>query len=247
MEKGLSFVVAALGIAAAVIACSGSDSSSTFGSGQDAGGNDTPISPIVPDQPATDASAPSPTAKCDPAIPASFQPTWVAPHVPKACSAAEIKDYYDACLADPSKRDQCATWTTAHPGCTACLEPSDKSGPVQWYDTSTQPRLFFTLNVAGCIALKQDKLAATDCGGAYNAAVQCTRSSCTTCLETGGSFAQFKTCQQAVKQQGICKSYETQMSQTCQGAASATVDCFQGSTEAQDVFFQRVQTIFCGQ
>jgi hypothetical protein len=253
MEKALSFIFIACSVAAGLFACSSSDSPSTFGNGgQDPSADSGTISPIVPDQSAGDASA-NAAAKCDPAIPPSYSPTWTAPTKAVACQPEDITGYYDNCIkniADPSSKTTCATWTAAHTACTSCLEPTDKSGPYQWYDSSTQTRIAFTINVAGCIAIEQNKMAATDCGGVYAASVDCQRASCATCLDTGGSWAQFRTCEQAVKQQGICKSYETQASATCTDltkAGAPTLNCFQGSTEAQDVFFQRMETIFCGQ
>lgn len=248
MERAFH-LVAVLGACAAIVACSG-ESGSEFEQNKqpDDPAAQAPTSPIVPPESTTPATPAA--AQCSAVIPDGFKPSWLAPARQKVCSPDDLKGYYNACLADPSKKDQCAAWTKDHGTCTACIEPTSKSGPVQWHDSSTTQRLFFTLNVAGCIALQQDKLADTDCGAAYNAAVQCGRQSCTKCLETGGSYPEFRSCQSSVQQDGICKSYEAVMQQTCQGiknAGQATLECFQTSTETQLDHFVRVEGFFCGQ
>ena len=147
-----------------------------------------------------------------------------------------------------------ASWKTVRyspeSDCAACIEATDQSGPIQWHDVGADARLYFTVNVAGCLAIEQGTTGASDCGGSYNAAVQCSRSSCEKCLATGGTFTQFSNCQKDVQSQGVCKSYENAQSEACQGykdAGSAALDCFPGQNEQQDAFFERVEGIFCGQ
>jgi hypothetical protein len=251
MEKGRFLVILTTAACSVlVVACGGSDDSTFTDPAQPPPGEAAPISPIVPAETAPPSPTPVGAPKCEAAIPATFKATWLAPARQKVCSPADLKGYYDACLADPSKKEQCSAWTKDHGTCTSCIEPADKSGPVQWHDSSTTKRLFYTLNVAGCIAVQQDKVAESDCGATYNAAVQCGRSSCSECLETGGSFPQFRTCQQAVQQEGLCKSYEAAMQAACQGITTAgqpSAQCFPGSAEAQVDHFVRVEGVFCGQ
>jgi hypothetical protein len=130
----------------------------------------------------------------------------------------------------------------------ACAEPDDGSGPIQWQLS----RKFYTLNIAGCIAVTQ--AAGPDpekCGEAYNAAVQCGRESCTYCFGLpNATFNTFTECQKQVGKQGICKSYETTHAAACPGykdAGSPTLGCFNnGGTETQEVHFTRVVSLTCG-
>jgi hypothetical protein len=248
-EMGLTrlFLVASVSVALASAAACSSSSDSTFGDKADGGdgGEPPPISPLVPDSSAEGGGDAGPK-QCNPVIPADFKPKWVAPTKMAACSPEELQGYWDACLKDASKKEPCAAYTTAHAACVACIEPPDKSGPVQWH----QNRMYYTLNVAGCIAIEQNKMGETDCGGAYNAAVQCTRESCQQCFDTGGTFNDFRECQNKVSMQGICKSYQTVQSNTCQGikdADAGTLQCFQNNNESLETLFVRVEGIFCGQ
>jgi hypothetical protein len=232
-----------------LVACS-DDEGSTFedkpllpeasapGPGFDAGGDG-----------AGDAGPP----RCDPAIPADFKPSWAPPATrptPAACSAQELTEYYAACLEDTTKPADCAAFAAAHAACTRCIEqPSTLGGPVQWHTVGSQERLYFTINVAGCLALEQGKVGEDDCGGAYNAAVQCSRQSCEQCLATGGQFTQFSACQKNVQTGGLCKSYEDVQSVACSGIKdpdAGTLACFQAPGEGLDVFFPRLMNVFCG-
>lgn len=257
MEKG-SFWFASLGSLAvlagvvvagssSLVACSSSNDS-TFGDGVDSGPPDPgPISPLVPEAGA-DGGGEGGAKQCTPSIPAEFKPSWTPPTkaTPAKCTADELQGYWDACLKDASKKEPCVAFANAHKDCTACIEPADKSGPVQWH----QERLYYTLNVAGCIALQQPgKTGPDDCGGAYNAAVQCTRESCQGCFATGGTFTEFSECQKKVSSQGVCASYQTVQSDACQGikeAGKPTLQCFLGNGEALETLFVRVEGFFCG-
>ena len=91
---------------------------------------------------------------------------------------------------------------------------------------------------------------ASGCGEAYNAAVQCSRESCISCITEANSFPLFSECQKKVGMQGICKSYETAQSAACQGyknAGSPALECFpKTSTEAQEEsFYTRVVGVTC--
>jgi len=209
-----------------------------------------PISALVP----PDAGAleggggeAGPTS-CPPAIPASYAPKWNAPAKKAACTAAELKGYYDACLANAATTESdgtCVRYKADHTDCGSCAEPDDGSGPIQWHVS----RKFYTLNVAGCIAVAQNATEDGKCGDAYNAAVECSRVSCESCFAIGGSFTQFRECQKSVQNTGICKSYETVQGRTCMGykdAGSPALACFNSGTEAQEVHFSRVIALICG-
>lgn len=242
------FIFALVGGAiAAAVACSSSDDS-TFSDNGDGGqsADSAPISPLVPDSSASEGGDGSGPAQCTPKIPDNFKATWTPPTKnATACTADELKGYWDACLKDAAKKDLCTAYTDAHKTCAACIEPTNMAGPVQWH----LDRLYYTLNIAGCIGLETGNTGATDCAGAYNAAVQCTRDSCEACLQAGASFDAFTNCQNEVKGEGICKSLQTQEQSSCQGikdAGADTLKCFLGAGDTLETLFIRVEGIFCG-
>jgi hypothetical protein len=232
-----------------VVACSSSAESQFPGEPPKPDAEPDAVGTLVPEGGNPDAAEAGP-ASCPPVIPPAFAPVWKAPTKSAACTTEELKGYWDACLADPGKTEgdgTCAKFKADHATCGTCAEPDDKSGPIQWQLN----RKFYTLNVAGCIAVAQAALPEPEkCGEAYNAAVQCGRESCSYCFEAGGTFNQFTECQKAVGAQGICKSYETTQSAACQGyknAGSPALDCFNnGSGEATEAHFTRVVGLICG-
>jgi hypothetical protein len=250
MEKALAVVFASAVAAGLVLACSSSDDSTFENKNPENDADTTETGTFKP----TDGGDGSAAKDCNPAIPAGFTATWTPPVNPNphACAAADIDgagSYYEACLADPSKTTQCDAWVTAHKTCADCLEPANGSGPIQWHDTGGIKRRYVTFNVAGCLALKENAFGPTDCGAAYNAAVQCQRESCDKCFATGGTQDEFIACEKSVASQGVCKSLGTQQSQTCAGikdAGASTLDCFQAGGESAEVFFTRLMTTFCG-
>ncbi|HSO39759.1 MAG TPA: hypothetical protein VLT33_44840 [Labilithrix sp.] len=210
-----------------------------------------PISNLVPDDAGgggDGGGGEAGPASCPPAIPAAFAPTWTAPTKKSACTTEELKGYYDACLANAGQTEgdgTCKKFKAAHADCGTCAEPDDGSGPIQWHVS----RKFYTINVAGCIAVTQDAPEAGKCGDAYNAAVQCSRESCESCFAIGGTFTQFRDCQKSVQGTGICKSYETTQAAACTGyknAGSPALACFNSGTEAQEIHFTRVISLLCG-
>jgi hypothetical protein len=209
---------------------------------------DGPISPLLPDGGGVGDGGEAGPSSCPPAIPSTFTPTWTAPTKKTACTDVELKGYYDACLGDPGKTEgdgTCTKFKTDHAACGACAEPADKTGPVQWQ----LGRKFYTLNVAGCISITQNAPEAGKCGDTYNAAVQCTRQSCESCFAIGGTFDQFRDCQKAVQQTGICKSYENAQSAACTGykdQGSPALACFNSGSETQEVHFTRLVGLLCG-
>ncbi len=205
-----------------------------------------PVGSLVPDA-GLDAQKEAGPTSCTAAIPETFSPTWKPPTKTAACSKEDITAYFDACLADAGKTEPegtCTKWKADHADCGACAEPDDGSGPIQWHVN----RKFYTLNVAGCIAVQQEKPEADSCGDKYNAAVQCSRASCESCFAIGGTFDQFRECQKAVQTEGICKSYETAQSEACKGTkdtSEPTLSCF-NNAENQDTHFKRVIGLICG-
>lgn len=248
------FVVASLLLGTfgtfAVVACSSTDDSVFPG--------DPPKPDAEPDAPGMFVADSGPDGEagaksCTPKIPDGFAPTWKAPtKAAGACTAQELSDYFAACLKDPATTETdgtCAKFKTDHATCGACAEPDDKSGPVQWQLS----RKFFTLNLAGCIAVQQEgtDAGASGCGEAYNAAVQCSRESCLSCITEANSFPLFSECQKKVGMQGLCASYETAQGKACTGykdTGSPALECFPKSTaeSQQESFYTRLVGITCG-
>ncbi len=233
----------------ATVACSPGDESTFAGEPPKPLIEPGPISDLVPpDAGAGEGGGEAGPTSCPPAIPASYAPTWNAPIKKTACNAEELKGYYDACLANAAQTEgngTCKKFKTDHADCGACAEPEDGSGPIQWHVS----RKFYTLNVAGCIAVTQDAPETGKCGDAYNAAVECSRESCESCFVIGGTFNQFRDCQKSVQGTGICKSYEATQAATCTGyknPGSPALACFNSGTEAQEVHFSRVIGLLCG-
>jgi hypothetical protein len=161
-----------------------------------------------------------------------------------------IGTYYDECLATIGSADnqtRCNTWKAANGPCGDCIEPTTNAGPIQWH----QQRQYYTVNVAGCIAISQNKYTNADCGFAYGAAVNCERDACDGCFKTGTStFDDFRECQKKAQTIGLCKTLEAQQSSLCAGVttADATKGCFNDNgTEQPKVHFSRVMKTFCGQ
>jgi hypothetical protein len=243
-----AFTMVGLGGLAAV-ACSGSGDSTFAEEPPKTVVPPPPISDLVPvDAGAGEAAVEAGPTSCPPAIPTAFAPTWTAPTKKAACSAEDVKGYYAACLANAGKTEPdgtCKKFKADHPDCGGCAEPDDGTGPIQWH----AGRTFFTLNVAGCIAVAQDAPEPGKCGEAYNAAVECSRQSCESCFAIGGTFTQFRDCQKNVQGTGLCKSYENAQAAACTGyraAGSPALACFNSGSEAQEVHFSRVISLLCG-
>lgn len=245
MKKHHVFVAFALGVLGGVVACS-SSGESTFGNQKaEEDGGPPPISPIVPEEGGSDGGDSGP-AQCSPNIPNDYAATWAKPVVDhEACTTDELLDYYNACLADPNKKDPCTAFKAAHDKCVKCTEPTDNSGPIQWF----MDRLYYTLNVPSCIALVEGNTGDDSCGAAYNAVLQCTRVACEGCLATGGSFdTDFKSCRTNAQGTGLCKSYDAVRADACKGVTDAGSDailtCAQGSSTPAE-HFTRVMALFC--
>jgi hypothetical protein len=253
MGRGLSVVGAsllALGTVGVFVACKSEEEPSTFEptfGEKDAAAEPPGFKPDGGGTPGVDGGPPAPTS-CAPKVPDPFQPTaWKAPVKAEACDADELAGYYAACLVDPADTEKkCETWRAAHDACTKCIEPTDKSGPIQWH----LDRKLATLNSAGCISLTTADVADDGCAAAYDKAVQCTRQSCDWCIEAGGSYSAYTTCQQGARTTGVCQSLETARQSKCQGvttkADGGASACTLAQGETQEQLFVRVEGIFCG-
>ena len=244
-------LAAIFGAAAIVVACSSKTDDSEFQPPGDKDAQDGPISNLLIEG-GPDSGKDGPAGSCSPAVPMPFTPTWVAPAPgASACTTVEIKGYYDACLVNAGVTEQdgtCTAYKAAHKPCTDCAEPANKSGPVQWHVA----RNFYTINTAACIAVAQKGLdgGGNGCGEAYNAAAECTRESCVSCITVAKSFPKFIECQREVGNRDLCKEYEDGKSPKCDGyrdPGSPAIPCFPTSNaEDQLPYFTRVITLMCG-
>jgi len=259
MEKGFGFVLSSIFVGAGValvVACGDDGNQSTFGGeGVDASTESGPGFGVDSGGSSSGSSGDgSVKATCDPFIATGYTANWTAPTHPSdagtgPCTDPVIGTYFDECLAtvgDADSKTRCDAWKAANSACGQCVETTNNSGPIQWF----RDRLYYTLNVAGCIAIVQDKYGNTDCGFAYGAAVNCERDACAGCFQTGSStFDDFRECQKKAQKTGLCMSLETQQSTTCAGvsAADGTKNCFNiNNAETPKVHFSRVIKTFCG-
>lgn len=254
MEKGFLFALVTLAASSAVtvIACSSDSTPSTF-QGEDKPDTGTIDNTFTPDGSVPEGGIVGGGPQCEtPKIPDPFTPTWKAPTANNtACSTQQLKDYYTACLKNIDDVAGCLAWRNANATCTSCVEsPSDSTGPIQFHSTSTTDRLYYGVNFAGCIAVKQapDHQGDDGCGAKYNAALECKRQSCTQCLETGGSYGNFVACQGIVAQQGTCASLNADYSSSCAGTSTTapTKECFPNAGEQAEDFLPRFIAITCG-
>jgi hypothetical protein len=262
MEIGIRFlasVISVASVALVVVACSDDKEASTFGGGEnDASTGDGP--PVFGGSSSGGSSGGlssgeggTPGAKCEPTIANDYTANWTAPTEPTApgpCNATTVGSYYDECLATLGKADhqtRCDAWKTANAACGQCIEPTNNAGPIQWH----RNRFYYTLNVAGCIAVQQDKYANTDCGYAYGAAVNCVRDACGGCWETGTStFDDFRNCQNAAAGVGLCKTLQASQASACPNVSTTepTKGCFNANNQEETkVHYTRVMTYFCAQ
>lgn len=258
MEKGFAFLLSTIvlgGGALVVVACSEDESSTFPGESVDASTDGGPVfggSSGNGSSSGAIGEGGTPGAKCEPVIKDDYAANWTAPTPPAdggPCSDAIIGTYYDECLGTLGKADhktRCDAWTAANSACQACIEPTNNGGPIQWH----RNRFYYTINVAGCVAVSQNAYTDNDCGYAYGAAVNCARDACIGCFETGKStFADFTNCQNAAEGVGICASLQTQQKSKCTALSTTpeTQGCFKGSGEDNKTFYSRVIKTFCGQ
>jgi hypothetical protein len=243
--------VALLAAPFVAFACSTSSGPSTFSGDTDAGGpltdadNDTATFQF--DTGPGDAPRDA-VSTCSPQSVPGFNPTWQAPGVTKAaCTGTQLTGYSDACLAQPLDPNKCTAFKTANAACTACVETDDtaaKLGPIVWHRTRT----YFTVNIAGCIAIEQNDTTQFSCGAAYQAAVSCKEKACDSCFSIDvPSFDAFTACE---KNAGtVCQSFDNSEQTTCTGlhdAGAPTNTCFPGTGEGTVQLFARIAPLFCG-
>lgn len=182
----------------------------------------------------------------------SFTPTWKPPIASKsgACSTTQISSFFDACLGPSSNSAGCGAYIQANSSCAACLQSNDtdpKYGPVIWHSNG----LYYTTNIAGCIADEQADAGADGCGAAYQAVVQCKETACNACLSaTDPNFSVYSTCEDQAGSTE-CQSFIKTLSTTCGTAIQdptnpVAIRIPPLTDTAQDAYLQ-LAPIFCGQ
>jgi hypothetical protein len=247
MEKGSFAVllVASLVGSVVVVACGETEEPSTFGDPSGNTDSGPPPGNFAPDGGTPEAGDAAPF-ECEVNIPETFEHTWKPPTHQDACTTEQLGSYYDECLESSALNEpaKCEAWrkVAANAGCLACVETADNSGPVQWFDA---PQRHYFWNFAGCFALEDDP-GDDKCGALHDKVAQCTRASCSSCLEPGGSFFEFTECQKDARTQGICASIDTQRQSACQGVTGAdgTAKACRGGNDRDH--WVNIGTIFCG-
>lgn len=190
-------------------------------------------------------------AVCTPASVASFTPAWQAPEPWKqnVCSTTQITGFYDACLTPPISMTTCQAFVQANGNCAPCLQSQDtdaKAAAIVWHE---QDR-YWTVNVAGCIALATGDASAQGCGATYGAAIACRQSSCNACWAaqgTSATFEEFSDCE-SLAGSTTCQTYADAVPAKCgtldNGPAALCMPS--ESATAQEAYMQ-IAPLFCGQ
>ena len=105
--------------------------------------------------------------------------------------------------------------------------------------------LYYTINVAGCVAIITTKGGNDSCAFASDTAASCRRESCEQCFEAAGaSFSDFTKCQsEAAASQ--CKTYQKASEDKCLTAKTDAPTCFAAPAEAPRDFAIRIEETFC--
>jgi hypothetical protein len=255
MRSGKIFVV---GVGSVVVACSclvsiaaGCNSSSgeaTFGGDPDAQPESSVADTGFFQDDGGDGGRDAPTT-CAPALPPGFAPTWKPPIVsPTACKTADLTAYAAACLGQPYDPTKCDAFKAGSATCAACVESDSAAAqlaPVLWHDGRT----YFTLNIAGCIAIESGDTTGAGCAAAYQAIIACKELSCDSCFSIQSpTFQTFAACEQAAGS-GVCGTYGVTESQKCatvRDAGAPTSACFPGATDTTVDLFMKIAPHFCG-
>jgi hypothetical protein len=244
----------AVGYAALVLltGCGGSNGTGVFSAAPEDAGSPGPgfdASLYQPEAGSLLGDAPPPA--CPPASVASFKPAWKPPVASKsgACNSTQISGFFNACLAQTSSPAGCTAFAQANASCAACLQSDDTAseyGPVVWHSNN----LYYTTNIAGCIADEQGDAGTGGCGAAYQAVVQCKETACSACLSTTDpDFAVYSTCEE---QAGTgCQSFIQKLTTTCgtvlKDPNSPVAPCIPHSSDTAEQAYLQLAPIFCGQ
>jgi hypothetical protein len=180
----------------------------------------------------------------------SFMPTWSPPNVTAGACATDqdIADAYDKCFAPPVDANACNAYKMAKASCFTCISSNDsdaKHGPLVW----AAGMAYFTVNVAGCVAIEQKDASAGSCAAAFDAAIECKRSSCASCASGANiDFSQLSMCENAAGKTGVCMSLGSTEGMKCgdlQGPDASTSACFESSGETLRDLYLRVAPLFC--
>jgi hypothetical protein len=245
-----SVALAALPAVPALAGCSGSNGPGLFqNGGPDAGFEGSGDAANLSQDAAsllTDANLPP----CPPAPVTSFKPAWKPPSTAKsgACTTLQMSTFFDACLGPSSNAAGCTAYAQANTDCAACLQSDDTApqyGPVVWHSS----RLYYTTNIAGCIADVQTDGGSAGCGAAYQAVVQCKETACSACLSAQTpDFSRYSACENKAGTE--CASYIQTLTSTCgtslKDPANPIAVCIPPAGDTAQDAYLRLAPVFCG-
>jgi hypothetical protein len=197
-----------------------------------------------------ETGTPAPPADCNPAAVTAFQPVWQPPEAWKqnVCTAAQISDFYDACLTPPISESACNSFVQQNAKCAPCLQSqdTDPTGAVIVWHEKMQ---YWTVNVAGCIADATGDATAAGCGASYAAAIACRQSSCNACWVAQGesaTFQQFSDCE-SLAGATTCQSYASAVPTKCGNLDSTAAGvCMPSSSATAQQAYMQLAPLFCG-
>jgi hypothetical protein len=144
--------------------------------------------PVTLNDGANDGGAcPAPvTMSCGMGDVAGFSPTWIPPsgYHQGLCTATEIDDIYDDCLASGATTASCDAEASAAPNCYDCVFSFESSSPSSYGPIIDTSNGVLEINVAGCIALLEP--CNSTCAEEVQGALECENAACeTNCPVTG--------------------------------------------------------------
>ncbi len=184
------------------------------------------------------------SAVCSARAPANI-PGLATPSKVNVCSDAEVEGYWDACFNANYDDAKCKAYTAAHASCTSCLATPDTAataGPIVLHKNSS----YYTLNVAGCIALAQKKSGTDSCAAAYAKALNCKDAACDSCFT--GSQSDYSNYNDCKKNNNVqqCEQLASGAGATCGDLKmDPAAACFGTIQETNFQIYKRMAQLFC--
>jgi len=155
-----------------------------------------------------------------------------------ACTAMQIKDFYDKCVGDQATAQACQLWSgnPNNKSCNACLATGDSQpawGALVYVGGNYSP------NTGGCIAT----LGFPECAKRRDALDACTTAAChDNCPpDADGGTSELDACRTAASTT-VCKAYQSEVDANCPMDASSLSLCLQ--TDLQK-FYMAFAQILC--
>jgi hypothetical protein len=170
---------------------------------------------------------------CEPADATNWIPDTMQPPISMtACTAAQLDQFWDACLDASATQASCSTFESANKPCTDCLVTdvgASKWGPLVCDSINC------VTNPGGCVALAQGQA----CGQAVFATFGCEGYSCSDCAASNEyTPLRYEQCTQEADGSGCHKYLDAQ----CPSADASVDFCFAFDTKASSIQFE---SVFC--